>query len=137
MSARIVVTGTIAKPGLRWTAQQRPVLDLRICATARSRSKTTGEWDDVGAPLWLNAAFWDDEAQSLADHLSQGDRVSVEGTLVVETYKRRDGGEGTRMEIRSPRFLGVIPRRKRDESGRQTGGQFGDQTLPTPEVAPF
>lgn len=112
MSFRGHVTGAIANPVLRWTGQQRAVLELRIHSTAAARDRETRQWQDVGDPLWLSATFWDDEAQRLADALSQGDRVSVEGTLVLESYQRRDGGTGVSHVLRNPRFLGVIPSRR-------------------------
>lgn len=112
MALRAVVTGAIADPVLRWTPQQKAVVEMRINATASNRDKATGKWSDMGAPLWVSATFWDDEAKHLSEALHKGDRVTVEGTLVVETYHRRDGGEGIRYVLRFPRFLGVIPSRR-------------------------
>ena len=81
-------------------------------ATASNRDKNTGRWAEVGAPRWISATFWGDEARYLSTVLSKGDRVSVEGTLVLETLHRRHGSEGLRYVFRSHRFLGVIPPRK-------------------------
>ena len=135
MSFRGHVTGAIAEPVLRWTGQQRPVLEIRIAGTASQRDKDSGEWNDVGSPLWLSATFWDTEAQRLADMLSKGDRVTVEGTLVLETYQRRDGSPGVSHQLRGPRFLGMIPRRRRQD------GDGNPPTGPVPtvsdSVAPF
>lgn len=114
MALRAVVTGAIADPVLRWTPQQKAVVEMRVNATASNRDKATGKWSDVGAPLWVSATFWDDEAKHLSEVLHKGDRVTIEGTLVVETYHRRDGGEGIRYILRFPRFLGVIPSRRPD-----------------------
>lgn len=111
MSLRAIVTGAIAEPVLRWTGKQQAVLELRINATASQRNRDTGEWSDIGSPLWVSATFWEKDAQYLAGVVHQGDRVSVEGTLIVETYQRRDGGTGSKHVIRSPRFLGVSPKR--------------------------
>lgn len=121
MSARIVATGAIANPELRWTPQQRAVLELRFCATARTYSKVTNEWSDAGSALWLSASFWDEEAQNLANLLVQGDRVTVEGTLVLETFQRKNGDEGTSLEIRNPRFLGYLPGRRHQEAESSAG----------------
>lgn len=142
MALKAVVTGVIAEPVLRWTPQQKAVVDLRVNATASNRDKVTGQWSDIGAPLWVGAAFWDAEAQHLADVLHKGDRVSVEGTLVVEAFQRRDGSEGQRYSLRYPRFLGVIPARRRDTGDRGapyfSGPPTGEIPLgsPPPE-APF
>lgn len=120
MSLRALVTGRIADPVLRWTAKQQPVLELRIHATAAQRDRETGQWSDVGEPLWISATFWEAEAQSLADLLGQGDRVTVEGTLVLESFQRRDGQSGVSHILKSPRFLGVTPKRRDDSPSANT-----------------
>ncbi len=111
MALRAQITGAITDPVLRWTPKQQPVLDLRINATASQRDKSTGRWEDIGAPFWVSVAFWDQEAQHLEDVLNKGDRITVEGTLVLETYQRRDNTEGTRFTLRYPKLLGIVPRR--------------------------
>lgn len=130
MPLKAVVTGPIAEPVLRWTTKQQAVLDLRMNATLSMRDKQTGQWGEVGEPLWVSATFWDQEAQQLADVLSKGDRVTVEGTLTFETYQRRDGTAGVRFPLRFPRFLGVIPRR--------SGAPYTGSTpiVPTPTGGP-
>ncbi|MFT0761760.1 single-stranded DNA-binding protein [Scrofimicrobium sp. R131] len=133
MSFRGQTTGAIANPVLRWTGQQRAVLELRIHSTASARNKDTGEWHDVGDQLWISASFWDQEAQKLADVLQQGDRVTVEGTLVIESYQRRDGTSGVSHSLRSPRFLGVIPSRRSEAA--PPADEFGPITSDT--QAPF
>lgn len=128
MALKAVVTGPIADPVLRWTTKQQAVLDLRMNATLSMRDKQTGQWENVGEPLWVSATFWDQEAQQLTDVLTKGDRVTVEGTLVFETYQRRDGTSGVRFTLRFPRFLGVIPRR--------TGSPYTGATPIVTEPAP-
>ncbi len=132
MSFRGHVTGAIANPVLRWTGQQRAVLELRIHATASARDRDSGQWQDVGDPLWISASFWDQEAQTLADTLSQGDRVTVEGTLVLEGFQRRDGTSGVAHSLRSPRFLGVIPSRRsaQDRQADADGPIVSDSQAP-------
>lgn len=117
MAMHAVVTGRIAEPVLRWTPKQQAVLDLRVNATAAARDKTSGQWSDIGAPLWVSATFWEAEAQTLQSALKKGDRVTVEGTLVVETFQRREGGSGQSYVLRYPKFLGVIPSRRAVSDG--------------------
>lgn len=128
MALRATVTGHIADPTLRWTAKQQAVLELRVNATAAEKDRNTGQWSDVGEQLWVSATFWDEEAQSLEGALNKGDRVTVTGTLVIESYKRRDGGTGQSYVLRYPRFMGVIPPRRPQ---RQDAGSY------TPSAAPF
>lgn len=131
MSVKAQVTGKIANPVLRWTGKQQAVLEVRIHATASQRDKNTGEWSDVGAPLWVSATFWEREAQQLESLLSQGDRVTVEGTLVLETYQRRDGTPGVNHSLRSPRFLGFVPaKRQSNEDNSASFPVVSDSAAP-------
>lgn len=116
MALRAQITGAITEPVLRWTPKQQPVLDFRINATSSVRNKSTGQWEDVGSPIWVSVAFWEQEAQTLNEVLKKGDRITVEGTLVQETYQRRDGGEGSSLSLRFPKMLGVVPSRRWTDS---------------------
>lgn len=122
MSLKAQVTGKIAEPVLRWNAKQQAILELRIHATASQRDKATGEWSDVGSPLWVSASFWEREAQQLEALLNKGDRVSVEGTLIVETFQRKDGTPGVKYGLRFPRFLGFLPAQRPEVEGNSGGG---------------
>lgn len=135
MSLRGQVTGKIANPVLRWTGKQQAVLELRIHATASARDKATGEWSDIGDPLWVSASFWERDAERLAEVLQQGDRVTVEGTLVIESYQRRDGGGGIAHSLRNPRFLGIVPSRKPTEESAAPANDYAPIT--SDASAPF
>lgn len=123
MALKAVVTGLIAEPTLRWTPKQQAVLDLSVNATAVEKDRNTGQWQDVGESLWVRATFWEEEAQALDGALKKGDRVTVEGTLIIEAFTRRDGTPGQTYRLRYPRFLGVIPPR-RGPSQPQSGTPF-------------
>lgn len=130
MAAKALVTGAIANPELRHTQQGKAVLELRINGTASERDRQTNQWADLGEPLWVSATFWEEEAERLAAALTKGDRVSVEGTLVIESYQRRDGSGGTKHVLRFPRFLGVIPR-------KNTGPSQAQATYTQPSADPW
>lgn len=136
MALRALTTGAIAEPVLRWTPQQKPVLDLRINATASARDKTSGQWSEIGSPLWVSATFWDDEAKHLSEVLGKGDRVTVEGNLVVESFERRDGTAGQKYVLRFPRFLGLVPSRRSSVEDAGAYGRRGYEGAPvTGEVS--
>ena len=119
MTAKVIVTGNLgATPELRYTPQNKAVLDVSIGATLRQHNKQTDQWNDVGEPLWLRTSFWEDEAQRLADVLQKGDRVTVEGTLTLQSWTGRDGQAGQSLELRNARFLGAIPRRQANTYGQ-------------------
>ena len=135
MSTRITVTGNLGQePELRFTQQGKAVLEVSVNGTRSQKDKQTGQWSDDGAPLWVAAAFWEDEAQRLAGALHKGDQVTVSGDLVLEEYQKRDGTPGQKHVLRFPRFLGVVPRRQNTAYGSQ---QANTASFGTPANDPW
>ncbi len=133
MALRAQITGLISTPELRWTPQQKAVLELRINATASTFNESARQWEDVGAPLWVNVSFWDNHAQQYNEFLNKGDRITVEGTLVRENFTKRDGSEGFNLLLRSPKLLGVIPRRGSSASADASRPASGASYAPPSE----
>lgn len=103
MPATATITGRIAEPVLRWTQGGHAVLELSIAATPRRKNRQTGEWEDDGAPLWINATLWDAEAEAAAELLRKGDAVIATGTLALETYTTKNGQPGQKIVLRFPK----------------------------------
>lgn len=122
MTALAIIQGRIAAPELRFTPAGKGVLELRVCATRRTKDKQTGEWADDGGALWLSATFWEAEAERLTDSLAKGDTVTIQGDLVMEEYQTRDGGQGSKLVVRFPRFLGVVPKQAQQQAHQFAGG---------------
>lgn len=125
MTALAIIQGRIAAPELRFTPAGKGVLELRVCATRRAKDKQTGEWADDGGALWLSATFWESEAERLTDSLAKGDTVTIQGDLVMEEYQTRDGGQGSKLVVRFPRFLGVVPRTPQNGAHQFAGAPNG------------
>lgn len=129
MSATITVTGHLgADPDIRFTQSGSQVITLHIGATATHRDKTTNEWVQDGDPLWIDAPFWGDQHNHLADTLHKGDKVTVTGTLIRRDYTTQDGRQGTALELKFPTFLGKIDRQRPNQSTpatRETQADYG------------
>ena len=110
MTVNATIQGRIAEPELKYTQGGKAVLDLRICATPRKKNRDTGEWADDGTELWVSSPFWGDEAERLAEVLTRGDLITVFGSVAQEEFTRRDGGQGQKLVVRFPKFLGLVPR---------------------------
>ena len=137
MAMEATVTGSIAEPELKYTAQGKAVLEVRIGATRRAKDKQSGEWGDDGSPLWVGSTFWEKEAERLAELLTKGCKVSVSGTVVREEFQKRDGGQGEKLIIRFPRFLGYTPKSGNDPQASQDqfSGGYSPQTPTYPPNA--
>lgn len=124
MSARVTVKGNLANdPEVRFTQNGKKVTNLTIGCTPSHRDKQTDQRVDDGDPLFIDAPFWGDEHEWMAEALHKGDRVTLEGTLKRRNWEGRDGQRGTSLELIFPTFDGRI-----DKPRQQGGyGQGGDQ----------
>lgn len=88
----ITVTGNIGRsPELQFTPQNMAVLKFSVADT---RGK-----DDKKHTSWHNVVVFGEQAQAVADKLDKGSRVIVTGRLQIDSYEKKDGTKGTRIEI--------------------------------------
>lgn len=127
MAVETVTAGTLVKdPEVHYAQSGTPITSLRIGATRRAKDKSTGRWDDDGAPLYVSAALFGDEHTYLADVLEKGDRVTVTGTMVLREWHAGEKA-GIDHALRNCRLCGYVRRADRDgeTQGRRQSGQLG------------
>lgn len=123
MAARTYITGNLGQdPVLRYTQSGMAALNMSVGCTPRRKDKTSDQWEDDGAPLWISATVWGEEAERLAEVLRQGAKVSMNGTLKRRVYDRREGGQGEALELTGVRDLAIIPKAQRTQQGDQWAG---------------
>jgi single-strand DNA-binding protein len=96
----ITVVGNVvdAQPELRFTAQGVAVAKFRVASTPRTFNKTSNQWED-GESLFLTCSVWRQAAEHVAESLSQGMRVIVQGRLKQRSYEDREGVKRTVFEL--------------------------------------
>lgn len=95
----VTVVGHVAsKPTLRITPQGHPVSSFRIASTARRMDKETGGWRDTGT-IFATVTAWRQLAEHVAQSLSVGDGVIVQGRLGQHEYDDREGNRRTSLDI--------------------------------------
>lgn len=115
MAVETVTTGTLVKdPEVHYTQSGTPITSFRIGATRRAKDKSTGRWDDDGAPLYVSAVLFGDEHTYLADVLKKGDRVSITGTMTIREWHAGEKA-GIGHDLRNCRLCGYV--RKADQIG--------------------
>ena len=118
MAVETVTTGTLVKdPEIHYAQSGTPITSLRIGATRRAKDKSTGRWNDDGAPLYVSAALFGDENTYLADVLEKGDRVTVTGTMTLREWHAGEKA-GTDHDLRNCRLCGYVRRADRDGESR-------------------
>ncbi len=93
-----VVGNLVDDPELRFTPAGAAVAKFRIASTPRVFDKQTNEWKD-GESLFLTCSVWRQAAETVAESLTKGVRVIVQGRLKQRSYEDREQVKRTVYEI--------------------------------------
>ena len=143
----ITVVGNLtASPELKFTPNGAAVANFTVASTPRTFDRQTNEWKD-GEALFLRCSVWREAAENVAESLTKGMRVIVQGRLRARSYDDRDGNRRTSWELDvdevgpALRFATAkVTRAQRNGGGGQSGGNFasaqsagfGGQPQPAP-----
>ena len=96
----ITIIGNLtADPELRFTPNGAAVASFTVASTPRTFDRQSNEWKD-GETLFLRCSIWREAAENVAESLTKGMRVIVQGRLKARSYEDRDGNKRTSAEIR-------------------------------------
>lgn len=126
----ITVVGNLtADPELRFTNSGIPVASFTVASTPRTFDRQSGEWKD-GEALFLRCSIWRDAAENVAESLTKGTRVIVQGRLQQRSYTDREGNNRTSIELQvdeigpSLRYATAKPNRTQRGGSGNFGGGF-------------
>ena len=95
----ICITGNLVEdPTLRFAPSGAAVANWTIASTPRIFDKASNEWED-GDTLFLPCSIWRQAAEHVAESLTKGMRVIVQGRLKSRSYETREGEKRTVFEI--------------------------------------
>ena len=95
----ITVIGNLtADPELRFTPSGAAVANFTVASTPRMFDRQTNEWKD-GEALFLRCAIWREAAENVAESLTRGSRVIVQGRLKQRSFETREGEKRTVIEL--------------------------------------
>ena len=132
----ITIIGNLtADPELRFTPSGAAVASFTVASTPRTFDRQAGEWKD-GETLFMRCSIWRDAAENVAESLTKGTRVIVQGRLVQRSFTTREGENRTVVEMQvdeigpSLRYAKTqVTRQPRGDGqgGYNGGGGFGGQ----------
>jgi len=93
-----IVGNLTADPELRFTPAGHAVANFTVASTPRTFDRQSGEWRD-GDALFMRCTIWRDAAEHIAESLTRGDRVVVQGRLRQRSFETRDGDKRTVVEL--------------------------------------
>jgi single-strand DNA-binding protein len=124
----ITVIGNLTSdPELRFTPAGAAVANFTVASTPRTLDKQSGEWKD-GEALFLRCSLWRQAAENVAESLTRGARVIVQGRLKQRSFETKEGEKRTVVELEvdeigpSLRFATAKVNKVSRSSG---GGDFG------------
>jgi single-strand DNA-binding protein len=94
-----VVGNLTADPELRFTPSGAAVANFTVASTPRMFDRQSGEWKD-GEATFLRCSVWNQYAENVAESLTRGSRILVQGRLVQRSFETAEGQKRTVFELR-------------------------------------
>jgi single-strand DNA-binding protein len=95
----ITVIGNLTDdPELRFTPSGAAVANFTVASTPRTLNRQTQQWED-GETLFLRCSIWRQAAENVAETLTRGARVIVQGRLKQRSFETREGEKRTVIEL--------------------------------------
>ena len=121
-----VVGNLTADPELAFTPSGSAVVNFTVASTPRILDRQSHEFKD-GDALFLRCSWWRDPAENVAESLTRGARVIVQGRLRQRSYETREGERRTVVELQvdemgpSLRYATAQVTKATRASGHKTG----------------
>lgn len=95
----ITIIGNLtADPELRFTANGAAVANFTVANNPRYFDRQAGEWKD-GDTLFMRCNAWRQTAENVAETLTRGMRVIIQGRLRQRSFETTDGQQRTVVEL--------------------------------------
>ena len=83
---KVLLIGNLGKdPEIRFTPEGKQVAKFSMAANRTFKNKEGESIDDT---QWFNIEAWSGLAKVIEEHLTQGDRIYIEGRLKTESYEK-------------------------------------------------
>ena len=115
---RVVISGNLTRDcELRQTASGTSVLSFGVAVNERRKNGQTGEWEDYAN--FVDCTMWGKRAQAIAQYLTKGVKVAIEGKLRYSSWER-DGQKRSKLDVIVDEIEFMSQRR---DGGYDGGGQ--------------
>ncbi len=95
----ITVIGNLTgDPELRFTPSGAAVASFTVASTPRTFDRQSNDWKD-GDTLFLRCSVWRQAAENVAESLTKGQRVIVQGRLKQRSFETKEGEKRTVVEL--------------------------------------
>lgn len=121
---KVILLGNLGRDAeTRFTPSGVSVSRLAIATNRRIKDNNTGEWKDEVE--WHNVTLW--RAENLAQYLTKGKQVYVEGRLQTRSYEDKEGQKRYSTEVVAEEII-LLSGQGAGGGGRDVGGDEFDQS---------
>lgn len=107
--ATFTVEGFVAKTPELGSHNGKSVTNVTVPHTPRRKNQQTGQFEDAGPTLWVQASFWGEDAEAIVATVGKGTLVTITGQPELNVYTKQDGSSDAQVRLKFA-TLGVIPR---------------------------
>jgi len=115
---KVIIAGNMTRdPELRYTPDQKPVIDFTVAINQKRHNRTE--------TLFMDCTAWENTAVSIAEFMKKGSPILVEGRLVREEWMKDDEKKHrTKVVATGVTFLGNKGDNDESESSQETEISF-------------
>lgn len=111
---KVILIGRLGKDAeVKWTPSGVSVTRFSLATSERWKDKQSGEWKEETE--WHNVTQW--RAEALAQHLTKGKAICVEGKIKTRSYEDKDGQKRYSTEIVAEKVEFVGDKQHSGDSG--------------------
>lgn len=116
---QVTLLGNLTRdPELRYTPGGTAVINFSMATNRSYKEKETDEWKEVAD--YHNVVFWAKSAEIIAQYLTKGKKVLVQGRLQTRSWEAKDGSKRYTTEVVGRDFILLSPKDKTEKSQVQT-----------------
>lgn len=137
-STSLTIVGNLTNdPELRFTPSGAAVASFTVAVNERKYNRETGQFEDAGATYW-KCNVWRAMAENLAESLTKGDHVIVQGSVKDHNFETKEGEKRTTKEIEvddvgtSLRFATAKPVRVQQSANGNVNGNSNTSSSQRP-----
>jgi single-strand DNA-binding protein len=127
--ATITIEGFVAKAPELSNHNGKAVTNVTVPHAPRRKNQQTGQYEDAGPTLWVQASFWEADAEAIVSAVSKGTLVTITGQPELNVYSKQDGTVDAQLRVKFG-TLAVIPRAQ-SRAGSPTTSSAGDWATPS------
>jgi len=128
---KVILIGRLGKDAeTRFTPQGIAVTSFSVATSRRWKDQQTGEWKEETD--WARVVLWRQE--NLANYLTKGKQIYVEGRLREHSFDDKDGKKQYRTEVVADEVI-LLGGRGEGESGSEAGPQPVSMPRSAPKTA--